>query len=73
MPNGTLILQELVPAGGGFPRNFVFNDLGDRVAVGLQSNQRVVVFARDVDSGKFGSILANLTISGEPNCLVWDN
>ncbi|KAJ5661093.1 uncharacterized protein N7484_000465 [Penicillium longicatenatum] len=72
MNNGTLVRGKRVPSGGGFPRNFVFNKAGDRVAVALQSNHRVVVFERDVQTGEFGQILANITIQGEPNCLIWD-
>lgn len=70
--DGTLSFQELIPSGGGFPRNFVFNKKGDRVAVALQSDSRVAILDRDVESGKFGEVLANITIQGEPNCLVWD-
>jgi len=68
--NGTLVLDQLVPAGGDFPRNLAFNGLGERVAVGLQSQHRVVIFERNIASGRFGSILADITVQGEPVCLV---
>lgn len=72
LDNGSVRLDEKVPSGGGYPRNFIFNKAGDRVAVALQSNHRVVVFERDIYTGQFGEILANITINGEPNCLIWD-
>lgn len=72
-PNGSLTLQEIVPAGGSWPRNLAFNRAGDRVAVACQGYNRVVIFERNITSGKFGPILANMTVPGQPTYVVWDD
>ncbi|KAL9580480.1 MAG: hypothetical protein Q9203_006281, partial [Teloschistes exilis] len=48
------VFNSLSPAGGSFPRQFSLNKIGDLVAVGLQNSGRVVVYSRDVASGKIG-------------------
>lgn len=73
MENGTLVLKQMVLAGGRYPRNFAFNKGGDRVAIALQSQNRVVIVEREIETGVFGNIVSNLTVIGEPTCLVWDD
>ncbi|KAI8244477.1 Extracellular aldonolactonase protein [Colletotrichum sp. SAR 10_96] len=73
MSNGTLVLKQMVLAGGRYPRNFAFNKVGDRVAIALQSQQRVVIAELIIETGVFGDILSNITVIGEPTCVVWDD
>ena len=56
--NGDLELLQIAPAGGMKPRHFSVNKAGDRVAVGLQSDGRVVVIERDPKTGLLGDFLA---------------
>ncbi|KAF4977453.1 hypothetical protein FZEAL_6017 [Fusarium zealandicum] len=49
---GHLTLQEEVPCGGRFPRQFAINKAGSLVAVALQIDGRVVVIERDAETGK---------------------
>jgi 6-phosphogluconolactonase (cycloisomerase 2 family) len=72
LSNETLVLDGLYPSGGGFPRNFVINNRVNRVAVDLQTQHRVAVMERYIDSGEIGEVIANITIEGGSNCLVWD-
>jgi 6-phosphogluconolactonase (cycloisomerase 2 family) len=71
--NGTLNLVQLWSAGGSFPRQFSFNRAGTAVAVALQMSSRVVVFDRDVKSGKLGMVRALAEVSGQPTSVVWDD
>lgn len=54
--NKKAVFNSLSPAGGSFPRQFSLNKSGDLVAVGLQNSGRVVVYPRDVASGKIGDV-----------------
>lgn len=54
------------------PRHFSFNEAGDLLAVGLQEDFRVVVMARDVETGEVGDIVAALDLEGEITCVVFD-
>lgn len=77
--NGTLTFKQLWAAGGLFPRQFSINKAGDMVAVGLQESCRVVILARDVDSGLLGQPVAFTTVGtcadgnlAGPTRIVWD-
>ncbi|EJT77670.1 3-carboxymuconate cyclase [Gaeumannomyces tritici R3-111a-1] len=48
---GALALAQTFPAGGLIPRQFSINKAGDRLAVGLQADGRVVIIERDVRTG----------------------
>lgn len=73
-PNGSVKFLQLWPSGGSFPRTFDINQVGDKVAVGLQNDGRIVVFDRDVQSGLLGSALAVLEGKdvGQVTRVVWD-
>jgi 6-phosphogluconolactonase (cycloisomerase 2 family) len=77
--NGTLTFKQLWPAGGLFPRQFSMNNAGNMVAVGLQTSCRVVVLARDVDSGLLGKPVSYIPLGtcadgnlAGPTRIVWD-
>ncbi|KAF2146385.1 uncharacterized protein K452DRAFT_264171 [Aplosporella prunicola CBS 121167] len=70
-PNGTLAFAALSPAGGRTPRHFQLNAKGDRVAVALQDSDRVVVWKRDVRTGRIGEAVARMLV-GQPTSVVWD-
>lgn len=54
------------------PRQFAFNAAGDLVAVGLQTDGRVVVMRRDVATGEVGEVVAAVELEGEVTCVVFD-
>ncbi|KAI4195108.1 MAG: hypothetical protein LQ350_007386 [Teloschistes chrysophthalmus] len=54
--NGKATFTNLTPAGGLFPRHFSLSPSANLVAVGLQNSGRVVVYPRDVASGKIGDV-----------------
>jgi 6-phosphogluconolactonase (cycloisomerase 2 family) len=64
---GALTHVQTAPAGGINPRHFSFNKAGSRVASALQSDGRIVVFERDVRSGKIGKAVAEADVAGMPN------
>jgi 6-phosphogluconolactonase (cycloisomerase 2 family) len=64
---GQLTHVQTAPAGGINPRHFSFNSDGTRVASALQSDGRVVVFERDVTTGKIGKAVAEANVAGSPN------
>jgi len=70
--SGELQFQENVAAGGLGPRQFSINNIGSLVAVGLQGSGRVVVMKRDVETGMFGGVLANVEGLGEVTSVIWD-
>ncbi|KAF4945906.1 hypothetical protein FSARC_14323 [Fusarium sarcochroum] len=75
--NGTLKRVQEAPTGGWLPRQFEFNKAGDKIAVGHQNNQTVVIWKRDVKSGKIvgeaeGGKLAEIKLSGRVSATVWD-
>lgn len=69
---GELTLVQKTASGGLGPRHFSFSEAGDLVAVGLQSDQRVVVMRRDVKTGKVGDIVAAVDVEGDVTCVVFD-
>ncbi|KAF2852892.1 putative isomerase YbhE [Plenodomus tracheiphilus IPT5] len=75
--NGTLKPVQQAPSGGYSPRQFSINKVGDKIAVGHQNNNTVVVWKRDIDSGKIvseadGGKLGVATLSGAVVFTQWD-
>ncbi|AEO66808.1 91798a32-3a95-4dba-95bf-09eb7d1cfeaa [Thermothielavioides terrestris] len=68
---GALTLVQTAPAGGVNPRHFSFNSDGTRAAAALQDDARVVVFERDVASGKLGKAVAEADVPGQPNFVLF--
>lgn len=65
------------PSGGYLPRQFTINKAGDMVAVGHQVNQTVVIWKRDVKTGKIlteeeGGKLAETVLTGPVVSTIWD-
>ncbi|KAK3990038.1 Lactonase, 7-bladed beta-propeller-domain-containing protein [Cladorrhinum sp. PSN332] len=58
-------------AGGYNPRHFSFNKAGTLVASALQAEGRIIVFERDVASGKIGKAIAEANIEGLPNFITF--
>ncbi|KPM38646.1 hypothetical protein AK830_g7910 [Neonectria ditissima] len=75
--DGTLELVQLAPSGGWSPRQFSFNKKGDKIAVGHQNNRTVIIWKRDVHSGKIileedGGKLGQVTLTGAVVATIWD-
>ncbi|KAK4227867.1 Lactonase, 7-bladed beta-propeller-domain-containing protein [Podospora fimiseda] len=62
---------QTIAAGGYNPRHFSFNKAGTLVASALQAEGRIVVFERDVASGKIGKAIAEADIEGLPNFVTF--
>lgn len=65
------------PSGGYSPRQFMINRSGDKIAVGHQNNNTVVIWKRDVETGKVvteaeGGLLGAVTLSGAVVFTQWD-
>lgn len=69
--SGALTKVQEAPAGGINPRHFSFNRDGSRVVSALQSDARVVVFERDVATGKIGKAIAEADVPGAPNFAIF--
>ncbi|KAK4039118.1 Lactonase, 7-bladed beta-propeller-domain-containing protein [Parachaetomium inaequale] len=69
--SGALKHVQTAPAGGVNPRHFSFNSDGTRVASALQSDGRVIVFERDIASGKIGKAVAEVDVAGMPNFVMF--
>lgn len=59
-------------AGGRSPRHFSVNKAGTLIAVGLQSDGRVVVIDRDVSTGALKGFIASVSIPGEIVAVIFD-
>lgn len=70
--DGSFNFHQLWPTGGEFPRHFSMNAVGNLVAVGLQTDQAVVILERDVQSGLVGEPVARIAIGGNVTTVVWD-
>lgn len=70
--DGKLSLVQVAPSGGYLPRQFSLNKKGDKVAVGHQGNSTVVVWERDVRSGKIGGKLGETKAKGPVVFVGWD-
>ncbi|CAN9109494.1 unnamed protein product [Alternaria alternata] len=65
------------PSGGYSPRQLMINTDGDKIAVGHQNNDTVVMWKRDVETGKIvgeedGGMLGVVTLSGPVVFAQWD-
>ncbi|CAG9952148.1 unnamed protein product [Clonostachys rosea f. rosea IK726] len=69
---GTLDLLQVFPSGGRVPRHFEINNAGTLVAVGLQSDARVVLIDRDAKTGNLKGFKADITIPGEIVAAIFD-
>ncbi|KAF4441102.1 hypothetical protein F53441_12131 [Fusarium austroafricanum] len=77
LDNGSLNRVQAVPSGGWLPRQFSFNKAGDKIAVGHQVNQTVVIWKRDVKTGKIitekeGGKLGQVSLTGQVVATIWD-
>jgi 6-phosphogluconolactonase (cycloisomerase 2 family) len=70
--NGTLSLVQIAPSGGYLPRQFSINKQGNKVAVGHQGNKTVVVWERDVESGKIGNLVGEVQLEGAVVYTMWN-
>ncbi|TDZ61639.1 putative 6-phosphogluconolactonase [Colletotrichum trifolii] len=75
--DGTLELVQLAPSGGWSPRQFSINKKGDLIAVGHQNNKTVVIWKRDLESGKIvpeaeGGKVGVVTLTGAVVATIWD-
>lgn len=75
--DGTLTHVQNAPSGGYMPRQFAVNKAGDMLAVGHQVNSTVLLWKRDVASGKIvteaeGGKLGEILLTGEVVSTVWD-
>ncbi|KAI5868369.1 putative isomerase YbhE [Durotheca rogersii] len=68
---GALAKVQEFAAGGRGPRHFSLNAAGDLAAVALQADGRVVVIARDVETGEFQDYVAHASVEGEVNAVIF--
>lgn len=69
--------MQLAPSGGWSPRQFSINKAGDKLAVGHENNSTVVIWKRDVQSGKIiaedeGGKIGQVTLTGKVVATIWD-
>ncbi|KAG6188286.1 hypothetical protein E4U36_007015 [Claviceps purpurea] len=69
---GTLTKIQQVPCGGRFPRQFSINRAGTLLAVAQQSDGRVVLIDRDVETGRLGKFAAYANIPGQVTSVIFD-
>ncbi|KAK1759339.1 Lactonase, 7-bladed beta-propeller-domain-containing protein [Echria macrotheca] len=72
LDTGALAHRQTRAAGGVNPRQFSFNRDGTLVGVGLQSDSRTVLIARDPETGLLGDIVEAVSVVGLPNCVIFD-
>jgi 6-phosphogluconolactonase (cycloisomerase 2 family) len=70
--SGNLSLAQSYPSGGRVPRQFSLNKAGDLVAVVSQSDGRVAVIERDVESGLLQGFVATANVEGEVTAVIFD-
>ncbi|KAK1445509.1 YkgB [Colletotrichum cuscutae] len=75
--DGSLELVQLAPSGGWSPRQFSINKAGDLIAVGHQNNRTVVIWKRDLVSGKIiteaeGGKVGQVTLTGAVVATIFD-
>lgn len=68
---GALTTLQEVPSGGLFPRHFSYNADASLVAVGLQSDGRVVLIGRDIETGQLGDFVAYADVEGEVSNVIF--
>ncbi|KAM5348143.1 hypothetical protein ACJ41O_007967 [Fusarium nematophilum] len=69
---GNLALQQEVPCGGRFPRQFAINRAGTLIAVALQTDSRVVVMERHAETGVLGEFVAYAEVDGQVTAVIFD-
>ncbi|KAM3511700.1 hypothetical protein MY11210_004657 [Beauveria gryllotalpidicola] len=69
---GRLTFLQEIAAGGRFPRHFSMNKAGTKIAVGLQTDGRVVVIQRDPQSGQLGDFESFANIEGDITAVIFD-
>ncbi|KAG6036536.1 hypothetical protein E4U41_005605 [Claviceps citrina] len=69
---GSLTRVQEVPCGGRFPRHFSISGDGTLLAVGQQSDARVVLINRDPATGRLGSFAAYANVGGQVTSVVFD-
>ncbi len=69
---GKLNFLQDIPAGGQFPRHFSMNKAGTKLAIGLQTDGRVVVMKRDPKSGKLGDFESFANVEGQITSVIFD-
>ncbi len=67
-PTGALVLDQVVPTEGDWPRNFSLDPTGRWLLVANQRSDSVVVFGRDPDTGRLTSTRQRIAIPS-PVCL----
>jgi 6-phosphogluconolactonase (cycloisomerase 2 family) len=71
--NGTLSFVQLSPSGGLIPRQYSMNAIGDLLAVGNQNSMNLVIFERDIVSGKIGETpVVEVKLPGNTTYVAWD-
>ncbi|KAH9871987.1 hypothetical protein J1614_006246 [Plenodomus biglobosus] len=75
--DGTLKPVQQAPSGGYSPRQFSINKAGDMIAVGHQNNNTVVIWKRDIQSGRIveeaeGGKLGVVRLTGQVVYAQWD-
>lgn len=69
---GALTQLQEVPSGGIGPRQFSINKAGTLVAVGAQSDGRVVLIERDPETGMLGEFVAHANVEGEITAVIFN-
>lgn len=70
---GALTNLQEVPSGGRIPRQFDLNEETTLVAVVSQGDGRVVVMARDAETGQLGDIVAHADVEGEVTFVMFND
>lgn len=75
--DGTLTFLQNAPSGGWLPRQFSLNEAGDLLAVGHQNNNTVVIWKRDLETGRIvteeeGGKVGKAVVSGPVVSTIWD-
>lgn len=69
-------MAQIAPAGGRNPRGFSLNKAGTLVASALQDDNRVVIYKRNVMTGRLGGVVAYATVgegdSNGPNYVLFN-
>lgn len=64
--------MQVAPSGGLLPRQFSLNKKGDKLAVGHQEDKNVVVWERNVESGRLGQVIGRVDTEGPVVFVGWD-
>jgi 6-phosphogluconolactonase (cycloisomerase 2 family) len=62
--DGKLEFLDLSPSGGISPRHFSLNQDGSMIAIANQMTKNIVVYSRDLQSGKMGQQIASASNLG---------